>query len=258
MPICFFKFHHCGNDFVIIDDLGRGEQKGKMKEISKQVTRRPFGVGANNVLYLHNSDKADAFMRIYNETDIEGSNCGNGSLCVGKYLSEKLGKGRITIETISGVVSVEKLGENEFKARIGKVRVGKEVDISSGESRIHGTIVSVGEPHLVVAGKDISSADLVSIGEQVNSSGLFPERINVDLVEEVGPGAVKARFYERGCLEETYSCGTGSCCVAYFFTRGKMKTNIIMNGGTIQVQFRQNTAYIIGKPVKVYSGVLNG
>lgn len=271
----FFKFQNCGNDFIIIDDVGVEAKKGKIKELTKTLMKRKYSIGANNVLYLHSSSKADAFMRIYNLSEVEGENCGNGSLCVAKYLSEKLNKDKITLETIAGLITVEKVGNGKFKLKLGEIQDKKEefkeyftgkkafdgeVEINE-EVIVKGSVVQIGEPHLVIITKDLEEMDVQKIGDAANKNKeLFPLGTNVDIVELVDKDTIKLRVYERSCFEETEACGTGSCCSAFVCKKSGLingdKINVLNKGGKLVVQLKGNNVHLIGSPKFIYKGYL--
>ena len=283
MEIEFFKFQNCGNDFIIIDDVRVEAKKEKIKELTKTLMKRKYSIGANNVLYLHFSSKADAFMRIYNLSDIEGENCGNGSLCVAKYLSDKLNKDKITLETIAGLITVEKpqvelqlsnAGEHftlklreikDKKEELKEFFTGKEAfdgDIKiSEEIIVKGSVVQIGEPHLVIITKDLEEIDVQKIGDAANENKeLFPLGINVSLVELVNRNTIRLRVYERSCFEETEACGTGSCCSAFVCKKlGLVDSNeikVLNKGGELNVQLKGNEVHLIGSPKFIYKGYL--
>jgi len=56
--------HALGNDFVVIDD--RDSKLKRLSQLSKKICDRRFGVGADQLLILGTSQKADFRMRIFN------------------------------------------------------------------------------------------------------------------------------------------------------------------------------------------------
>ncbi|MFH2106615.1 MAG: diaminopimelate epimerase [Candidatus Micrarchaeota archaeon] len=279
MKIEFLKYQNCGNDFILVDDLDLGDNRcGQIKEATKKLMIHKYGVGADNVLYLHSSSNADAFMRIYNVSDIEGENCGNGLLCVGKYLCQKLGTDLVLIETLGGISKVEKISANIFKLKLGAIsfecqyvkrffslsdKGNLEVHIPLGEGKtVFGSVVHAGEPHLVIVDEDLENADLKGLGDIINKNkAVFPLGMNVDLVKVVGENKIRLRTYERSCFEETEACGTGSCCSAFIVIKlGLLNHSLIevsVNGGKLFVDFSGNDAYLSGEPKLVYAGSLN-
>ena len=65
----FTKMHGAGNDFVVLDGLG-GSLPADLGELARRLSDRHFGVGADQVLVLLPSTRADVRMDIY---DADGS-----------------------------------------------------------------------------------------------------------------------------------------------------------------------------------------
>ena len=76
MKLCFTKMHGCGNDYIYID--GFQYDIKNPGELSKKLSDRHFSVGGDGVIIIGPSDKADAFMHMYNADGSEGKMCGNG------------------------------------------------------------------------------------------------------------------------------------------------------------------------------------
>ncbi|HYA11418.1 MAG TPA: diaminopimelate epimerase, partial [Thermodesulfovibrionales bacterium] len=64
MKINFTKMHGLGNDFVLIDC--RQVKLDNLTGLSRRLCRRRFGVGADQMLLLFDSIRADFMMRILN------------------------------------------------------------------------------------------------------------------------------------------------------------------------------------------------
>ena len=114
----FTKMHGLGNDYLYVF----GEVPTDIRELSVRLSDRHFGAGADGMIYISPSNKADFKMRIFNADGSEAKMCGNGIRCVGKYVYDKgyTDKTRLRIETLSGV------RELELRLRCGKV-AGVEV-----------------------------------------------------------------------------------------------------------------------------------
>jgi diaminopimelate epimerase len=64
MKLPFTKMHSLGNDFIVINT--RDINLKKLSLLAKNLCDRRFGIGADQVLLLGNSQKADFKMRILN------------------------------------------------------------------------------------------------------------------------------------------------------------------------------------------------
>ena len=63
--ITFYKYHGTGNDFIIIDNRGKKFDVQNTKKIALLCDRH-FGIGADGLILVENSDRTDCFMNYYN------------------------------------------------------------------------------------------------------------------------------------------------------------------------------------------------
>src|SRR4030042_3516702 len=104
MKINFTKMQGLGNDFILIDCLEKvylppsplltkgGIEGGYISdfgELSKRLCHRRFGIGADQILLLYDSNNADFKMRIFNADGSEVEMCGNGIRCLAKYIWDR-------------------------------------------------------------------------------------------------------------------------------------------------------------------------
>ena len=124
MGIKFVKMHGCGNDYVYINCFDQNVIDPE--NLSILLSDRRYGIGGDGIILINPSNKADAFMRIFNKDGSEGKMCGNGIRCVAKYLYD-VGISKdlknIKIETLSGVKTVEIL-ENIGNKALVRVDMG--------------------------------------------------------------------------------------------------------------------------------------
>jgi diaminopimelate epimerase len=100
-------------------------------------------------------------------------------------------------------------------------------------------VVSIGNPHAVLAVDSVEAAPVATLGPQVERHPRFPQRVNVGFLEVVARGEVRLRVYERGA-GETLSCGTGACAaVAVARRRGLLdrEVRVGVRGGELQVNW---------------------
>ena len=62
----FTKWQGCGNDFVMIDGFANAIAEEDYAAVSKAACDRHYGIGADGIILLLPSDKADIRMRIIN------------------------------------------------------------------------------------------------------------------------------------------------------------------------------------------------
>jgi diaminopimelate epimerase len=223
----FWKYHGLGNDFVLVENLDGSVPKDPY--FVRSVCHRRFGVGADGILYLEHSAKADFAMRVMNSDGSEAEMCGNGIRCLAKHVYDFGHKkeDRVTIETLAGVMNI-KLDVDQGKAVAATVEMGaprlerRDIPVQ-GEGRfidqpveaegmtLHGTAVSMGNPHLIIF-DELSDEEVERLGPTVHAHPLFPRRTNVEFVKSVD-GILDVKVYERGA-GWTMACGTGACATA--------------------------------------------
>ena len=234
-----------GNDFIIIDT--REQYINNPGGLAVRLCNRHEGIGADSLVLVGKSDKADASMRFFNQDGSEGQTAGNAMRCVSKYLYDNNISGiadrhnkeettaEITIKTQAGVKRLKlyklagktdtvtvNMGYIEFKnSLIPTTLKEKKVDslnvdaVVNEELEIDGTkyavtCVNIGNPHAVVFCDFVDKVDVPAIGPLFEHNKVFPERINTEFVRVVGPNELKMRTWERG-NGETPACGTGAC-----------------------------------------------
>ena len=279
LDVDFVKYHGCGNDFIVVDELDGEVVPEAFKSVfSMKVCRRRFSVGADDVLFIVPSTcGAHGFMRVLEPDGTEAEMCGNGLRCVAAYLSEKFGLDKLLIETRAGLKFVEKVGDGWFKADMGvlkyKFRDLKryvKLDFNDEDELIarrisfpligdiEVSIVDTGVPHVVVFLEDVDGADISLYAEAISKNKrIFPEGICVNLVKVLDDHSLKVRTYESGVWDETYACGTGSTASAAIAHKlGLVKSEIVdihVRGGLLKI-IVGDRLQMIGPAEKVFTG----
>lgn len=200
----FTKMQGLGNDYLYF----YGEAPANAPALSRRLSDRHFGPGADGLIFIAPSDRADFSMRIFNADGSEARMCGNGIRCVGKYVYDKgyTHKTELLIATGSGL--------RRLKLRVENGRaVSAEVDMGAAvvTPGADGDLVEIGNPHLVVFVPDAEGAPLETEGPRRSAS--VPGGINVEFVSPCGPNRLRMRVWERGS-GVTLACGTGACAAA--------------------------------------------
>ena len=277
MKLCFTKMHGCGNDYIYID--GFQYDIKSPGELSKKLSDRHFSVGGDGVIIIGPSDKADAFMHMYNADGSEGKMCGNGVRCTAKFVHDNFlpDKDAINIETLSGVKKIELKKENEVvtggTVDMGKAEfdcakipalfedggVQKSLYIDDCEYKI--IPVSMGNPHAVIFMDDdfdIDRFEIEKIGPKFEKNPAFPEGVNTEFVKVISPDTFKMRVWERGS-GETLACGTGACAVGSAAVRmgiadeGK-DLKVILPGGELIINYTPERVLLTGGAVTAFTG----
>ena len=93
-----FKMDGLGNDFVIIDNRSNNVALNKDQII--KICDRNF-IGCDQLIYINNSDNADAHLEFYNSDGSESDACGNGTRCVAFLLSKEKNTKNISVQVAS-------------------------------------------------------------------------------------------------------------------------------------------------------------
>ncbi len=271
----FTKMQGTGNDYIYFNCIGNPIVNPE--GLAVRLSDRHFGVGADGIILICDSDVADVKMRMFNADGSEGKMCGNGIRCVAKYCYDNsiVNKKQMSIETLSGIKNIDIHTQNGV-AKLITVDMGKvQLNPASlpvkldGESvvartcKIGGkdydvTCVSMGNPHCVVFVKNVENLNIGQIGKAFEESPLFPEGVNVEFVKVIDKRTLKMRVWERGS-GETWSCGTGACAVAVaavlngYCNKGE-EISVKLLGGDLTVKYTDEAVYMTGGAVKVYDG----
>jgi diaminopimelate epimerase len=261
----FTKAHGNGNDFVLVDEWDEvvvsEEEKSRFTET---YCDRRFGIGADGVVFLSQSNDADVRMRLYQPDGDPVEMCGNALRCLARFCVEggyfrrgdsfvvETGAGDREVNWDGERATVE-MGAPSFEA--DDVPARREIV----EERVAGrvvTAVGTGVPHAVVFVEDIEEVDVEEESPPLRHADFFPEGANVDFVEE-RDGNFVVRTFERGVEGETFACGTGAVAVAAAARRlGKDEGDVTVEtrGGELSVEFDDGVAHLCGGAELVYEG----
>jgi len=118
--------------------------------------------------------------------------------------------------------------------------------------------VSMGNPHCVLYFDDVEKLPVEELGRRLEHHPFFPNRVNVEFVEVLGPREVRMRVWERG-VGETWACGTGACAVTVVGARtGRTERRLRLHllGGDLEVEWRDdNRVCMTGGAEEVFEGV---
>jgi diaminopimelate epimerase len=255
--IYFTKLQGNGNDFVLIDEMeGTVVPDETRRQFAALFCDRRFGIGADGILFLSKSEKADLQMRLFQPDGSEAEMCGNGIRCLAKYARDRdYVKDLCRVETLAGVIRVKMRedAEGEFLATVEMPapKFARSDIPATGEGEYKEEIagdtvyaVNTGVPHAVIFVDEIGSVDIREVGPIVRNHASFVNGANVNFVEKAGDNTLRIRTYERGVEEETLSCGTGAMASA------AVARKLGMVGDTVQVE-------TWGGPVSVRLGDVN-
>lgn len=277
MGLAFTKWQGCGNDFVLADGRASGLPRD-VAALSRHVCDRHYGVGADGLIFVLPSDKADFCMRIFNADGSEAEMCGNGIRCFARLVYEErmTEKESFTVETGAGILTPRIVKENGIiigievnmgepileaekipVAGFGNNRVVSE-EIEVLDKWYRATCVSMGNPHCVVFVDDVDDVAMETVGPAFEHHAWFPRRTNTEFVAIRDREHLRMRVWERGAAV-TLACGTGACAslvAAVLNDRAERKAEVELDGGRLTIEWaKDNHIYMTGPAEKVFSGV---
>lgn len=275
----FTKMHGLGNDFIVV--AGEERLPDNAAELAVRLCNRFTGIGADGLVYILPSAKADFKMRIINSDGSEAEQCGNAIRCVAKYVYDHgmAVKDELTIETIgAGAQKVQLTIDN---GKVSKVRVdmgapilsglqipttvdaepvlGHPIEVDGREFRF--TAVSMGNPHCVIYVDDAVNFDLHAWGPKLETHPMFPKKINVEFATVKSRSYADMRVWERGA-GPTLACGTGACATLVSSVLNGLtdRTAVIsLKGGDLLIEWIEadNHVYMTGPAAAVFKGAVS-
>lgn len=248
----FAKLQATGNDFVLI----QSDEERDWSSLAMKLCDRHFGVGADGLIILVPSMIADLGMKIFNQDGSEAEICGNGLRCLVRYAADRglVDKGVLDIETPAGMKTVRiqgdlfqvDMGIPKFRAGDIPMNIEGNLDIiqdypfTAGGRDLKLTCLSMGNPHAVHFSEEpVARFPLATIGPEIESHSVFPNRTNFEVANVMSPQRIIARVWERG-VGETMSCGTGACAVVIASRLHEWvadEVDVILPGGMITIDW---------------------
>lgn len=273
----FAKMHGAGNDFLIVESAG---EERDWPALAIEMCERNLGVGADGLMLILPSDKADFRMRLFNADGSEAEVSGNGVRCLVRYAVERgiapAKNDRVTIEAIHDVLEAQIFVEGEKVVRsrlsMGAPRfepnevpllanvkapvLDYEIDVD-GE-RITVSCMSIGNPHAVhFIESDVNDYPLLTIGPKVEHHPAFPARVNYGVARVVSRERMDVRVWERGA-GETLACGSGCCAamvMAHLHGYVGDRVDITQPGGLLTVEWDgRGDVYLTGPAEFIFEG----
>jgi len=234
----FTKMHGAGNDYVYVDCFAE-PVPSDIPELARRISDRRFGVGADGLILICPSDRADAEMRMFNADGTPAEMCGNGIRCVGKFLYDHgiRRSEQLTVESARRIVSMKlnvsggvveqvcvDMGEpallpselpTTLRSSKGPDEPLMDVPLTVDGREFRVCCTALGNPHCVIFVDEPTDELVLGYGPKLERDPHFPKRINVEFVKVINEHEVLQRTWERGS-GETLACGSGACgvCVA--------------------------------------------
>jgi diaminopimelate epimerase len=254
MKLRFTKMQGLGNDYLYVFS----PVPENVRDLCVRLCDRHFGVGADGMIFIGESDTADFSMRIFNSDGSEADMCGNGIRCVGKYVYDRglTQKTELTIETRSGNRNLILKPGADGRIAFVTVDMGKATLLDSMLQLSMGTgvAVSVGNPHVVCFTKTVKDIPLSLWGPMIEHDDRFPDGVNAEFVQVLSETGLRMRVWERGS-GITLACGTGACASAFAavyrgFCEKDRPIEVVLDGGSLFVTVQSDGTVMMEGPAE--------
>ncbi|NEX46734.1 diaminopimelate epimerase [Pseudotabrizicola algicola] len=261
----FVKMHGAGNDFVVIDSRGRAEA-AVTPALALALGDRNRGVGFDQLAEIRDgSDGADFSLDFWNSDGSRAGACGNATRCVSDRVMRGLGRDAVSLVTARGALSARRLADGQVWVNMGAPQLDwASVPLSHAVDPLHLPLagdpvaVGMGNPHCVLFVEDAEAVDLAGLGPRYEHDPLYPQRTNVEFASLLAPDHLRMRVWERG-TGITLACGSGACATAVAaHLRGLTgrQVTLTLDGGTLQVDWRDDGVWLTGPVAHVFDGWL--
>ena len=262
----FCKMHGIGNDFIMIDGYDLKEVPDWAK-ISKKYCDRHFGIGADGLILILPSEKADTRMVVCNSDGSLAQMCGNGLRCAAVFARDtgRVTKDDMTVETGAGILRAS-LSGSTVTCDMGIPELRPErIPVAGASNRFFAALggkereffcVSMGNPHGVTFDVYPEGNEFYDWGARMEHDPRFPEKANIEFCR-VRDGGIDVRVWERGD-GETLACGTGASAVLVAAASQGLigrEADIRLPGGTLRIRWAENGhVFMTGPAEKVFEG----
>jgi diaminopimelate epimerase len=263
--ISFCKMSGSGNDFIIIDNRRGVVPAGEGPALARRLCRRRFSIGADGLILINRSGRADFSWGFFNADGSEAAMCGNGGRCAARFANLKgLAGEKMSFETGAGLIRAEIRGERVKLQLPDPYGFRPGISLKSGGKILEVSFLVVGVPHAVVHVEDLGGAAVAKLGRAIRGHGEFaPDGANVNFYTVEGSRRLSVRTYVRGVEGETMACGTGWVAAALSAAvagRVKGPVRVLTRGGeelTVYSRRRKDVfreVYLEGAADVVYEG----
>ena len=261
--VSFMKMHGLGNDFVVMDS--RVDSVDMTPALASALADRHCGVGFDQLAIISNTGDADLHLTFYNADGSIAGACGNATRCIARYEMDKTGRKDLRLTTDRGLLLATDQGNGLTSINMGQPQlVWDDIPLSHEmdtlELPIDGapTATGMGNPHCTFFVDDAEAIDLAQRGAEIEHHPLYPERTNVQFAHLIGPDHIRMRVWERGA-GITLASGSSSCATAVAAHRKGLTSRhvkIDLDGGQIEIDWREDGVWMTGPTAHVFSGTL--
>ena len=262
----FTKYQALGNDYLVLDPAGLPTDL--TSDQIRLICDRHYGVGSDGILLGPWPDpNADFGLRLFNPDGGEFEKSGNGLRIFARYLWDQsaVEDEPFTINTPGGLVTCRvHPGGSRVTVEMGTVSFdSSQIPVSGpprevldevmevGGQEFHYSAATIGNPHCVVLGHEVSPAAVQRWGPLIEKEPRFPNRTNVHFAQVLDRGKIRIEIWERG-VGYTLASGSCSCAAAAVVHRlGLCDSQILvqMPGGAIEISLSEAFAVTMTGPV---------
>ena len=264
--IQFQKYHACGNNFIIINNLNYPNDD--YTKLAQSMCNYNTGIGADGLIIVKTNPLEMIF---YNQDGTRGKMCGNGVRCFGKYVLDNIypTHEHLSIVTLAGMIEIDVLQKEPllFRVDMGSPKYDKEtiglkeeyelieqVEFESKKYTLYNLFMGV--THTVVFVDDLQETIKSKLGEYICYHPMFIDRSNVDFVEILSKDECNMKTYERG-VGWTAACGTGSCAVYIIGKKLNMfneKIKVNFENGSVNLEQENENIILYAGAEKICDG----
>jgi len=258
----FMKMHGLGNDFVVLD--ARARPLALSPSLITAIADRHRGLGFDQLAVIE-TGAGDAHLTFYNADGSVSAACGNATRCIARHLMQETGRTSLTLTTARGDLRAVDAGGGLTSVNMGQPQLDwAEIPLAEAmdtlELPIEGGPVAtgMGNPHCTFFVEEAEAIPLEQFGPRYEHHPLYPERTNVQVASIIGPDHIRMRVWERG-VGVTLASGSSSCAVAVAAARRGLtgrRVRITLDGGTLDVDWRDDGVWMTGETAHVASGTL--
>lgn len=262
MKLHFIKISATGNDFILIDNRAGQWSAERDAALFSRLCRHHESIGADGVILLEPSARADfRYVHINADGSIAGM-CGNGSRAIA-WFARRLGLGdaEFSFEICGRLYQARVEGGQVTTRMLPPGTIDLDCDAATDRGWRPGGFIDTGVPHYVILVPEVRQVEIASEGPFFRYHPLFPAGANADFVEIVDAHHLRVRTWERGVEGETLACGTGAMASALVcYRRGLVAAPVQLDfpGGRLTIDFNPELSAITltGAVDPVYEGDL--
>jgi diaminopimelate epimerase len=272
----FIKLYAAGRDIICIDNVTQ-TQPHIIRSLSRPMCNRHCGAGADGVLVLERSPRADARLRLYLPNGEEGvpdaiCQCGAASFAAGAGIARQR---LFRMEAADQIVYAT---QESRKGRVARVRLDSgppvlqadripttlpgnppvEVPVTFPDTMHNVTAVAMTAPYAVIFARELTDALIQGVGRQLETHPGFPQRTSVAFAKVNRRDDVAVRVWERYAGEVTASGAAAAAVAIAGALTGRCQRRVAAHlpGGDFEVDWERgdNHVYLTCAVTEVYHG----